>query len=90
MQRSIGPILVLAAVLVVVGCSSDERQWMKLNQKYTTEEFQRDHAQCSKGGKLDEACMRSRGWVAVNPSGAAEVRDPRLKELGPPSERTRQ
>jgi hypothetical protein len=89
MPRTLGPILVLAAGLAAAGCSSDERQWLKLDQKYTTEEFRRDHAECSKGGKLDDACMRSRGWVAVNPSGKEEVRDPMARELGPPSQRTR-
>lgn len=84
-----GPFLGLAILLVVAGCASDERQWLKLNERYTTEEFRRDHAACSKGGKLDEACMRSRGWVAVNPSGKAEVRDPRAQDLGPPSGRNR-
>jgi hypothetical protein len=38
---------------------------MKLNEKYTTEDFRRDYAECSKSGKLDEVCLRSRGWVDV-------------------------
>lgn len=54
----------LAAVLA--GCASgDDREWMKISEKYTTEEFRRDYAECSKGGKLDEDCMKRRGWVAV-------------------------
>jgi hypothetical protein len=81
--------LTLAALLAVVGCASDERQWLKLNERYTTEDFRRDHAACSRGGKLDDTCMRSRGWVSVNPSGKQEVKDPRAQELGPPSQRTR-
>jgi hypothetical protein len=60
---------------------------LKLNQRYTTEEFQRDHAACSKRGKLDEPCMRSRGWVAVNPGGKTETRDPYARDLGPPAQR---
>jgi hypothetical protein len=85
MHRTKGQVAVLAAVLAVAGCASDERQWMKLSSKYTTEEFQRDHAACSKSGKLDDACMRSRGWVAVNPSGKAETaKDPLARDqLGP-------
>jgi len=89
MRRYLGPILTVAALLSLVGCSADERQWLKLNEKYTTEEFQRDHATCSKGGKLDDACMRGKGWVAVNPSAKAEVKDPKADVLGPPSQRTR-
>jgi hypothetical protein len=89
MRRLLGPVIAVAGLLAAAGCASDERQWLKLDAKYTTEEFQRDHAACTKGGKLDDACMRGRGWVAVNPSGKAEVRDPRLDQLGPPSQRTR-
>ena len=55
--------------LAVAGCgSTDDRQWLKVDQKYTTEEFRRDHAACMRDGKLDDPCMRSRGWVAVNPT----------------------
>jgi len=38
---------------------------MKIDQSYTTAEFRRDYAECSKGGALDEDCMRRHGWVAV-------------------------
>jgi len=66
----------LLALLVVVpalgGCVTDEREWMKLNERYTVDEFRRDREACSKTGKLDDACMRSRGWVAVNPGGKPE------------------
>jgi len=89
MRTLLRPVLTAAALLAAAGCASDERQWLKLNEKYTTEEFRRDHAACSRGGKLDDTCMRSRGWVAVNPSGKAEVKDPRAQELGPPSQRGR-
>jgi hypothetical protein len=89
MRRRLGPILTAAALLAGAGCASDDRQWLKLNEKYTTEEFQRDHAACSKSGKLDDACMRQRGWVAVNPGSKGETRDPRAESLGPPAGRTR-
>ena len=85
-----GSILAAAALLAAAGCASDAREWLKLNEKYTTEDFRRDHAACSKGGKLDEACMRGRGWVAVNPSGKTETpKDPYARDLGPPAGRTR-
>jgi hypothetical protein len=89
MRRHLGPILTVGALLAAAGCSSDDRQWLKLNQKYTTQEFQRDHAACSKSGKLDEACMRERGWVAVNPAGKGETRDPHAQNLAPPAGRAR-
>jgi hypothetical protein len=89
MRRHLGPILTAAALLAAPGCSSDDRQWLKLNQKYTTEEFRRDHAACWKNGKLDDACMRERGWVAVNPTGKGETRDPHAQNLGAPAGRTR-
>jgi hypothetical protein len=57
----------LAVAGLLTGCaSSDDREWMKVNERYTVEDFRRDHTACSKGGKLDEACMRSRGWVDVS------------------------
>jgi hypothetical protein len=43
---------------------------MKVNERYTTKEFVRDHKECSRAGNPDEACMRQRGWVPVNPSKA--------------------
>ena len=62
-------LLIGLAVIAVVGCSAlDDREWMKTTERYTTQEFQRDHRECSKRGDLDEACMRQRGWVPVNPT----------------------
>jgi hypothetical protein len=74
----------LAAALT--GCASDTRQWMKVDQKYTTyttEEFRRDYRECSPGGKLDDECMKSRGWVAVSPGKAEEKKvDPLSQPSG--------
>src|SRR2546428_3946040 len=59
-------LIALGLAGVLGGCSSgDGREWMKISEKYTTEEFRRDYAECSRGGKLDEECMKRRGWVAV-------------------------
>ena len=50
--------------LGLAGCGShDDREWMKVDRRYTKEEFQRDHKECTRKGDLDEACMRQRGWV---------------------------
>ena len=57
-----------AGLLVLAACASEtERQWMKMDQPYTTAEFRRDLAACTKNGDVDDACMKSRGWVAVTP-----------------------
>ena len=84
MRWTISPTLALAALLAA-GCATDDRQWMKLTEKYTTEEFRRDHSACSKGGKLDDGCMRGHGWVAVNPAGKTETpKDPYARDIGTP------
>jgi hypothetical protein len=73
----------LACVLatgLLAGCAASETQWMKVNEPYTTAEFQRDHAACSKGRALDEACMRSKGWVDLKPS-----RGDRAADTPPPT-----
>jgi hypothetical protein len=58
--------IVFAAALA--GCAVD-KQWMKVSEPYTTAEFRRDYAECSKkSGDLDESCMRARGWVEMKPS----------------------
>jgi hypothetical protein len=65
------PIAILLALFAVgiAGCAAqDQREWMKVDRRYTTQEFQRDHRDCSRKGDLDDACMRERGWVPVNPS----------------------
>ena len=75
-------VLVLPAL---TGCVTDERQWMKLNERYTVEDFQRDREACSKSGQLDDVCMRTRGWVAVSPGGKSEPqRDPLARDIGRP------
>ena len=62
-------LLTALSALAIAGCSAhDDREWMKVGTHYTKAEFQRDHKECSRKGDLDEACMRQRGWVAVNPS----------------------
>lgn len=61
--------LIALSSVGLVGCSAhDNREWMKVDQRYTTAEFQRDHKECSRKGDLDDPCMRQRGWVPVNPS----------------------
>lgn len=82
-MRVRGFLIGLGLAALVAGCATDEREWMKVDQKYTAEEFRRDYRECSKGGKLDEECMKSRGWVTVTPSKAEEKKpDPLAQPAG--------
>ena len=69
-----GVLLLVAATLT--GCAT-EKQWMKVGEPYTTAEFRRDYAECSKtkSGNLDEECLRARGWVDMNPSKSERAAD---------------
>ena len=61
--------LVALSSLGLVGCGAhDSREWLKVDGRYTKEEFQRDYKECTRKGDLDDGCMRQRGWVSVNPS----------------------
>ena len=75
----------LGLAVVVAGCASDDREWMKIGEKYTTDEFRRDYAECSKGSNLDEECMKRRGWVAVTAPKQEDkpFSDPRRRGVGP-------
>ena len=74
MRRSVGAVLVLTA-FALSACGSDTREWMKLEQTYTTAEFQRDLKECTVKGKLDDDCMKARGWVAVTPPKAEQKKE---------------
>lgn len=62
-------LLLLLGAIAVAGCSAGpDRDWMRVdNSNYTSADFRRDLAACTKGGTLDETCMRDRGWVTVRP-----------------------
>ena len=77
----------VAGVLTVAACGSaaDDREWMKVNERYTIQDFRRDHAECTRSGKLDDVCMRNRGWVDVSARKAPEqVPLPERKVYAPP------
>lgn len=64
--------LVLALIAAVggsLGCAREpDRLWQKMGN-YTMEDYKRfgpDKAACTRKGKLDVACMRSRGWIEVS------------------------
>ena len=78
--------IVLIAMSIALGAcaSADNKEWMKVDQKYTAAEFRRDYAACSKGAGVDEECMRAKGWVAVSP-GAAPPKVVAPSQPGPPT-----
>jgi hypothetical protein len=68
MPRWIVLLLGLGA-LSLAGCSAhDEREWMKVDRRYSNEDLQRDYRDCSRRGDLDDACMRQRGWIPMSPT----------------------
>jgi hypothetical protein len=68
MSRWILLLLGLGA-LSLTGCSAhDEREWMKVDRRYSNEDLQRDYRDCSRRGDLDDACMRQRGWIPMSPT----------------------
>jgi hypothetical protein len=73
----------LLAALAMCACGADTREWMKLDQTYTTAEFRRDLQECTINAKLDDDCMKSRGWVAVtSPKGEQKKDDPLSQPAG--------
>ena len=69
------------SIFVLAACGTDtDRQWMKLDQSYTTAEFRRDLQECTIKGKLDDDCMKSRGWVAVTPPKLEQKKDDPLSQ----------
>ena len=70
--------VLLAALLVsAFGCAlSDERLWYKPGGNYTTAEFNQDRGACMRGHKLDDDCLKAKGWVPVNPDRPAPAASP--------------
>jgi hypothetical protein len=79
MRRRVGAVVVSVA-LATCACGSDTREWMKLDSNYTTAEFQRDIKECTVKGKLDDDCMKARGWVAVTPPKGEQKKDDPLSQ----------
>lgn len=73
-------VSVLIVALATSACGTDTREWMKLDQTYTTEEFRRDYKQCTIKGKLDDDCMKARGWTAVTPPKLEQKKDDPLSQ----------
>jgi hypothetical protein len=61
-----GLMLLIAVVSVLSACASADKQWYKPGTEYTVTEFRRDRTVCEKNGKLDEECLRQKGWVPLS------------------------
>lgn len=71
-MHTLARLIAVSVALLLGACASEEKEWMKIDTKFTVQEFRRDYAACSKGSKLDESCMQSKGWVAVSPGAPVE------------------
>jgi hypothetical protein len=76
----LGPVLMLG-----VACSNaPQKQWMKAGT-YTSEEFRRDVAACTRDNTLDDACLEARGWFTVNTPPEVQKREtPAYKSIPRP------
>jgi hypothetical protein len=61
-------VALLALIAIALGActSAPRKQYYKPNDNYTTEEFRRDRAACTKNGELDEECLKALGWVGLS------------------------
>ena len=81
MARVIRVLLLLFAIaLCFPACSEPEKQWYKPGVDYTVTDFQRDRAACEKGGKLDEDCLRERGWRPLSADKAPPTPPPSMPD----------
>jgi hypothetical protein len=81
-MRRILKLSALGIVVIVSGCGSGDREWMKVDGQYTTAEFRRDLSACTVRGVLDEECMKARGWVAVAPPKTEQKKEDPLAPQG--------
>jgi hypothetical protein len=84
-MQTLAALIAVSAALLLGACASEEKEWMKVHEKFTMQEFRRDYAACSKGMKLDETCMHNKGWVAVSPGTNIGKAAPAPATPGPPS-----
>ncbi len=84
MQAFIALIALCVALALGACASEDSKEWMKLDGRATEVDLKRDYTACSKGGKLDEECMRGKGWLAVSP-GVTDQKAVAPATPGPPT-----
>lgn len=73
-------LLLPVAALTLAACSSSsdsDKQWYKPNVDYTAADFERDRLACTdKKNKLDEECLKLRGWIALGGDIGPPVKPP--------------
>lgn len=73
-------LLLPVAALTLAACSSSadsDKQWYKPNVDYTAADFERDRLACTdKKKKLDEECLKQRGWASLGGDIAPSVKPP--------------
>jgi hypothetical protein len=79
--------LLTLLLALAAGCAEADKEWMKINEPYTRQDFQRDLTECTRGSRLDESCMRSRGWVSVAPGKVDPKLPPEPTRSGTPPRR---
>ena len=66
--------MIALAAMGLAGCGSKpDKQWYKPGGSYTMAEFDRDRKACTKGGDVDESCLKERGWFSISPDRDAPV-----------------
>lgn len=76
--------ILLGGVLLLAACATEEREWMKFGEKYTAADLKRDARGCTAGGKIDETCMKSKGWVSVSPGRTDKPQEQPTRGSGTP------
>jgi hypothetical protein len=59
-------LLVLFSLAAAACESVPEKQWYKPGVSYTLADFRNDEKLCTRDRKLDEECMKARGWVPLS------------------------
>ncbi len=59
-------LLALVSVAVAACESVPEKQWYKPGVSYTLADFRNDEKACTRERRLDEECMKTRGWVPLS------------------------
>ena len=64
LRRTLPLVLI---TLALASCTSGlPKQYYKPSGDYTSEEFRRDRATCTKSGQIDEDCLKALGWVGLS------------------------
>lgn len=60
-------VLLVLLSLAAAACESvPERQWYKPTGSYTLADFRNDEKACTRDRRLDEECLKGRGWVPLS------------------------